>query len=167
MTDEDKDGVELPSKSQLKREAHALQELGAKLTQLSTKQLKQIPVTDAVRDSIAAFHRLPNSHGARKRQLQFIGKVMRDCQYEEVAKALHNLQLGNPAPKRTPPAELWLGRIQQNGYPAIDALVAQHSDADRQKLRQLLRNIEKLPAENRAAATGKLKAYLESVHFNP
>lgn len=75
-----------PSKSQRKRDADALQELGAKLTELTPAALKKCALPEAVLDAIREYQRLPNKHGARNRQMQFIGKVMRDLTDEDIAR---------------------------------------------------------------------------------
>ena len=63
------------SKSQRKREAHALQALGESLVKLNKSALAQIPLTDDLRNAIDEARRL-HQHGALKRQLQYIGKLM-------------------------------------------------------------------------------------------
>ena len=67
-----------PSKSELKRTAHAQQALGERLTRLAIRQLKTLELPEALLEALDEFHRLPKSHLARRRQLQFIGKLMRD-----------------------------------------------------------------------------------------
>ncbi len=75
-----------PSKSQRKRDSSALQELGAKLTELTPVALKKCALPEEVLDAIKEYQRLPNKHGARNRQMQFIGKVMRDMPEEVIAR---------------------------------------------------------------------------------
>lgn len=72
-----------PSKSQLKREATALQDLGEALVKLSSTQLKQVPLSDELLAAVKAAQAMPQ-RGAHKRQLQFIGKVMRRLEEAEV-----------------------------------------------------------------------------------
>jgi ribosome-associated protein len=80
------DAFDKPSKSQRKRDSTALQELGAKLTELTPAALKKCKLPEELLDAIREYQRLPNKHGARRRQLQFIGKTMRDLSEEEVAR---------------------------------------------------------------------------------
>lgn len=75
-----------PSKSQRKRDSAALQELGAKLTELAPAALKKCRLPEELLDAIKEYQRLPNKHGARQRQMQFIGKKMRDLSEEDVAR---------------------------------------------------------------------------------
>jgi len=83
-----------PSKSQRKREATALQALGEQLVKLTATQLKRIPLPE---DLLAAV-RLAQSisqRGGRKRQLQYIGKLMRqldETDIEAISAALTTIQ---------------------------------------------------------------------------
>jgi ribosome-associated protein len=71
VQDEDK-----PSKTQRKREMHELQTLGARLVELNAQQLAEVGVPDALRDAIE-FAQRTTKHEARRRQMQYIGKLMR------------------------------------------------------------------------------------------
>jgi ribosome-associated protein len=64
------------SKSQRKRDAHALQALGTQLVGLSAAHLARLALPDALREAVVAARGL-RSHGARTRQMQYIGKLMR------------------------------------------------------------------------------------------
>ena len=65
-----------PSKSQRKRDAHALQTLGAQLVELSPARLARIALPEALREAVVAAQGM-HQHGARLRQMQYIGKLMR------------------------------------------------------------------------------------------
>jgi ribosome-associated protein len=73
-----------PSKSQLKREATALQDLGAQLVKLTSAQLKQVPLPEELQAAVRAAQAMPQ-RGAHKRQLQYIGKLMRRLDELETA----------------------------------------------------------------------------------
>ncbi len=66
-----------PSKTQRKRDSTALQELGQLLTQANAGTLAKCELPDQVLAAIEAYQALPNKHGAQRRQLQYIGKMMR------------------------------------------------------------------------------------------
>ena len=68
-----------PSKSQRKRDAHALQTLGIQLVALSAAQLARLDLPETLHEAVLAAQRM-RSHGARTRQLQYIGKVMRQLE---------------------------------------------------------------------------------------
>src|ERR687895_594784 len=67
---------ELPSKTQRKREMHELQALGAELTELNDEQLSSMHLPEHLMDAVLDARRM-SKHEARRRQLQFIGKLMR------------------------------------------------------------------------------------------
>ena len=68
-----------PSKSQRKRDAHALQTLGIQLVALSATQLARLDLPEILHEAVLAAQRM-RAHGARTRQLQYIGKVMRQLE---------------------------------------------------------------------------------------
>lgn len=81
-----------PSKSQRKRDATALQKLGENLTQLTPAQLQQIPLPEKLLAAVRAAQAIPQ-RGAHKRQLQYIGKLMRQIDdLEPIQAALHRTQ---------------------------------------------------------------------------
>ncbi len=77
---------EIPkSKTQIKREMEALQDLGKKLLKLSKNQLKKVEMSDTLRDAIAEAERIKH-HEASRRHLQYIGKIMRTEDHEAIAQ---------------------------------------------------------------------------------
>jgi ribosome-associated protein len=76
-----------PSKTQRKKEMHALQDLGERLLELKPEQLQAIPMEESLRDAIIAMHSL-TAHEARRRQQQFIGRLMRDADPAPIREAL-------------------------------------------------------------------------------
>jgi ribosome-associated protein len=68
-----------PSKSQRKRDAHALQALGVQLVALSVAQLARLALPKALHEAVLAAQRM-RSHGARTRQMQYIGTLMRQLE---------------------------------------------------------------------------------------
>lgn len=78
--------LEGPSKSQRKRDATALQDLGAQLVKLTSAQLNRIPLPDDLLAAVRAAQAMPQ-RGAHKRQLQYIGKLMRQINDPEPIRA--------------------------------------------------------------------------------
>jgi ribosome-associated protein len=72
-----------PSRSARKRESHDLRRLGADLVELRPERLAALPLPERLREAIAEARRL-TSFGARRRQVQFIGKLMRQLDDEVV-----------------------------------------------------------------------------------
>ena len=91
-----------PSKSQRKRDAHALQELGVQLVELSPARLARLALPEALHEAVVAAQGM-HQHGARLRQMQYIGKLMRQLD----AAALHTVREAlDPARTGTPRVRL-------------------------------------------------------------
>lgn len=75
-----------PSKSQRKRDSDALQQLGEQLTQATPAVIAKCELPEKLLAAIEEFQALPNKHGAQRRQLQFIGKLMRLLDDETVER---------------------------------------------------------------------------------
>lgn len=75
---------EPPSKSSRKREMTALQELGERLANSTPAFIASCALPQNLVDALQEFARLPHKHGARRRQLQYIGKLMRGLEPETI-----------------------------------------------------------------------------------
>ncbi|MDR2031623.1 MAG: DUF615 domain-containing protein [Azoarcus sp.] len=135
----DSAGEPPPSKSRRKREMHALQELGAQLVALPPEQLKKMPLPEALAKAIAEARRLPRRDEARRRQMQYIGKLMRGVDPEPLRARLDAL--------RGPAAEVArqhrLERLRDDllaDEKTIAEIVREWPQADVQQLRALRRN---------------------------
>ena len=138
------------SKTQLKRDSHAIQDLGKKLAALSAEQLARIPLDEPVLEAIALARRIQNKRSALKRHYQFLGKLLRARDTDPIFAALDELDLeSHQSIQRHHRAESWRDRIVAEGDDAINEFVSQCAPADRQKLRQLWRN------HSRAASDAK------------
>ena len=139
----DIDEIEYVSKSQLKRDSLALQDLGKQLAALPAERLARIPLDAQLREAIDLAHRIRNKRSALKRHFQYIGKLLRARDPEPIRAALAALDLeSQQSIQRHHRAEAWRDRILDEGNGAVDALLAEIPTADRQKLRQLLRNYQ-------------------------
>ena len=90
-----------PSKTQRKRDAHALQALGVQLVALSAAQLARLDLPETLHEAVVAAQRM-RSHGARTRQMQSIGKLMRQLEpgvLSRVRAALETGRAGIPRPQ--------------------------------------------------------------------
>jgi len=141
--EDDLDDEELISKSQLKRDSHALQDLGKKLSSYNAEQLDTIPLDDKLRDAIELAQKLSNKRGALKRHYQFIGKLLRAIDAEPIIKAVDNIEQGHKNNVESfKVLEHWRDQILQVGDSAIQDYCQQHDTGDRQKLRQIWRNYQ-------------------------
>lgn len=81
---------ERPSKSELKRQMHALQALGEQLVELKRDQLARMELPEELRDAVEFAHRI-TSRGARRRHMQYLGKLMRQVDADAVRAALSRI----------------------------------------------------------------------------
>ncbi|RFA29203.1 hypothetical protein CAI21_10565 [Alkalilimnicola ehrlichii] len=149
--DLDNDGLfeEGPSRSQRKREAHALKHLGEQLVTLPNEQLNRLPLSDALLEAIALAKRI-KAHGGRRRQLQLIGKLLRQEDAEPIQTALQQLSNqheGNVVAHHQ--AERWRERLLEEGDTALAEFMSDFPAADAQRLRQLIRAAKKEYAANK------------------
>lgn len=132
-----------PSKTQIKREMKGLQEMGAKLLKLNADQIKQLPLSDEMLAAVAEFRRI-RSHEAQRRHLQYVGKVMRNEDIEAIEKKLALFDTTSDAYNRQfHMIEHWRDRLVAEGDPALNALIEEKPNTDRQMMRQLIRTAQK------------------------
>jgi len=154
--------LELPSKTRLKQDATDLQQLGQKLTSYSSAVLRKLSLNGVVISALEEFNRLPNSHGARRRQLQFIGKLMRDLDYDAVIKSIDDLESGHLRKKKKPSAaKLLCEAILESGDAEINAALEQYPQLSRQTMRQLYREYNRAAETSRDKFKTKLQNYLQ------
>jgi ribosome-associated protein len=95
------------SRTQQKRVAQRLQALGERLVALPEEQLEAVPMPAELAEAIA-MARTMHKHGARRRQLQYIGALMRALDPEPIENALQNLARGDRSEvRRFKQAETW------------------------------------------------------------
>lgn len=150
-----------PSKSELKRQMHALQQIGEELVELPAKRLELIPMSAKLQEGVELARRLKQRE-ARRRQLQYIGKVLRTEDLDAIQDKLDAFRNeGLLSRQQHHFAERWRDRIIDEGAPAIEALLAEHPHFDRQPLRQLqLQAQRERQREAPPAAARKLFRYL-------
>lgn len=149
---------ERPSKSELKRQMNALQELGEALVAEPRDRVKRVPMPEDVRDAILECQTITN-HEGRRRQLQFVGKKMRTLDEAEVALIQKTIDGWKGASKADTAAMHALERRREKllaDDKALTTLLAENQDLDAQHLRTLIRNARKEQAENKPP-----KAYRE------
>jgi ribosome-associated protein len=136
------------SRTQRKHEVEALQTLGRALTELARDQLKRIPMPDDLRNAVLDWHRFPK-HEAQRRQLQYIGRLMRKIDPTPIAEALAHVRGESTAAKaHFHSLERWRERLLTDPD-GLTAWMAEHPASDAQQLRSLIRNA------SREAAQGK------------
>ena len=140
---------ELPvSKSQRKREMHALQALGETLAGLPGEQLARLDLPEVLRDAVAQARAIAQ-HGARRRQLQYIGRLMRDVDADRIRSQLDTIQAGTVRDIAIlHRAERWRERLLSE-EDSLAEFVDSFPSTDVQKLRTLLRNAKREAAQQR------------------
>lgn len=131
------------SKSQVKREMHALQAIGEELVALSPASRERIPLDDELKDALDLADKLSKKHEALRRHIQFIGKLMRTRDLEPIENALALIRNTNQAATRQfHKVENWRDRLLADND-AVTEFITAYPDVDAQQLRQLIRNVKK------------------------
>lgn len=154
----------LPSKTRRKKQMLALQEMGSELMSLNARQLATIPLDLPLAKALEEYKRLPNSNEARRRQLQFIGKLMRRSDHEAIAAALARLREPDRAEiRRGQLIEQWSQRLLEGDEQTISDFLATHPEAERQTLRQLQRRCRQADNDDaRATSRRRLIDYIKT-----
>jgi ribosome-associated protein len=156
---------ELVSKSQRKRDADAAQQLGVDLLNLSVEALKTIELPDNLIKALDDARRI-RTNIALKRQLQYIGKLMRYIDVEPIKKQYLNLTNHYDKDiKDLHRLEKWRDRLLSEGDKALDALLIEAPNADRQHLRQLIRQSAKETKLNKPPKSAReIFKYLKTLY---
>lgn len=136
---------ERPSKSQLKREMHALQALGVDLIELPKDALKRMPMPEALGDAVREARRITD-HEGKRRQVQYVGRVMRSLTEDEIAALRTALDKYRGVNKAETAKLHWIEHTRDELLAHDDAFTAflrEHPGADAQEGRTLIRNARK------------------------
>ena len=160
----DLDDFEEKSKTQVKRELHALQDLGARLATLKPDVLDRLPLSDALRKALgdAPKH---TAHIAKKRHLQYIGKLMRGQDVEAIMVLVDQLDTSTRQyNERFHALERWRDRLVAGNDETLEAFVLDYPETDRQHLRSLVRHAQHEAARNKPpAASRKIFKYIRDL----
>jgi ribosome-associated protein len=127
-----------PSKTQLKQKSQELQDLGVAVSELSAERLAAIEMPDRLREAIETF-RKTRSHEGKRRQMQYVGKLMRSADEEALREAVAAATLGSA--KETlmlHETERWRAELMADDD-ALTRWLQLHPDTDTQQLRSLVR----------------------------
>lgn len=142
------------SKQQQKREAEAAQELGKAMVELPMAQFKvvidKIALPERLHDALLQCRSI-KSREARRRQLQYIGKLMRDIEPEPIQQLLAQLKRsGQVATTQLHRLETWRERLLTEGEEAFQELLSLHPQADAKHIRQLIATAQREAAHKQA-----------------
>lgn len=160
------DGVEIEwvTKTEMKREMVKLDKLANQFLDLTPEQLAQLPLSEHFMADINLAKKIRNSHEGFRRQMQLIGKRLRNSNCDPIYAAIELLNNKHIRVTQT------LHKLEQlrddiitDGDSVIDLLIVKHTDIDRQKLRQLARQANKEAKLNKPAkASRELFKYLRA-----
>lgn len=152
------------SKTQVKRECHDLQDLGEAMSQLEPSALNKIPMDDSLRDAIITLRKIKKG-SALKRQKQYVGKLLRNSDFEPIREAYEKVvNHYREDVKLFHKLENWRDRLLEEGDKALGDLLDEMPQLDRQHLRQLIRQASKEKQQNKPPKSSReIFKYLRSM----
>ncbi|WP_145534148.1 ribosome biogenesis factor YjgA [Yersinia thracica] len=136
------------SKSEIKRDAEALKDLGTELVELGKNALEKIALDEDLLAAVELAQKIKKE--GRRRQIQLIGKMLRARDVEPIQTALDKLKnRHNQQVSLFHKLELLRDRLVEEGDDAIPTVLELYPEADRQQLRSLVRNAQKEKATNK------------------
>ncbi len=136
------------SKTKAKEEVEALQDLGRRLVGVGNDRLKKLDIPESLLDAVLEAKRI-TSHGALRRQMQYIGKLMRDVDTDPIQEMLDELDgISNKANARFHALEKQRDRLLADES-VITELKNHYPDLDVSALRTLRRNALKEQADHK------------------
>ncbi|SNV42598.1 ribosome-associated, YjgA family protein [Pasteurella multocida] len=156
--DQEQEEIIWVSKSEIKRDAEALKKLGEKLVNLTKAKLDKIPLDDKLLEAVELAQRLQKE--AKRRQLQYIGKILRSMDAEPIEEALEKLEnKHNQQQAMLHKLEMLRDQLIVNNN-ALTQLLDEYPQADSQHLRNLIRAAQKEKDQNKPP-----KAYREIFQY--
>jgi len=131
------------SRTQLKKQALVRQKTGEKLVALSDEQLERIELPAILLKAIVEAKAM-KAHGARRRQLQYIGSLMRKIDVVPIEQAIRVIEQGAYDQARAfHRVEAWRDRLVDGDDDLMETILSNHPYANRQRLGQLVRSARK------------------------
>ena len=131
-----------PSKTRLKQASHDLQALGVALVEISEQRLQALAMPERLLDALVQY-RQTRTHEGRRRQMQYIGKIMRGVDVEPLRAAVTQVQLGQTRESLAlHQVERWRAELLADDE-ALTRFASEHPDTDLPHLRNVIRNARK------------------------
>lgn len=161
--DDDESGLG-PSKSQIKRDCLRLTDLGDEILKLKVEDIQSLDMPDELEQAVSIALKIKSRSGL-KRQRQYIGKLLRSMDSDEIETQLRKIQhrhdTNTAAFKRL---EKWRDRLIDNDKTALSEVIAFFPGIDRQYINQLMRSAHQEKQRDRApSAARKLFRYLRQL----
>lgn len=152
--EEEQEEIIWVSKSEIKRDAEELKQLGQKLVALSAANLAKIPLDDSLKDAVLLAQRIQKE--AQRRQVQYIGKLLRNLDTDEIRDALAKIENKHQQQQALlHKLEFVRDELIAMGDARLSELCEEYPQADRQMLRQLIRGAQKELAQGKGAKSYK------------
>lgn len=152
---DDWDESQEKSKSQLKQEMTALQELGESLISLTAKQLASIPLDEALKNAIEEAPGV-TQRSAKKRHRQFIGKLMRHSDVDAIQEAYQRVKDESHLDRRRQQLmEKWRDSLIAGEGNDMSRFIEEYPQCDRQQFRQLIRAAQKEKQANKTSTQAR------------
>ncbi|MFC4701347.1 ribosome biogenesis factor YjgA [Glaciecola siphonariae] len=161
---EEYSATEFTSKTQLKQASEALKKLGLELVGLTKGEREKMPLDDELDSALEVASKINRKKEGFRRQIQLIGKLLRQRDVAPIRLAIDKLRNAHThSVKAFHGLERTRDTLIKEGDDAVQALMAEHPQLDRQKLRQLIRTAKKEASEAKPpAASRELFKYLKS-----
>lgn len=132
-----------PNKTELKREAEALVELGKRLVELDSAALARFDLPAELLKAIDEARTI-RSNSAKKRQFKLIGKILRGMETDELVQWFETSDSAHRGEVNAfHEVERWRDRLIAGGFEAMSEFLSLYPDCDRQRLNQLIRSAAK------------------------
>lgn len=153
-----------PSKSQEKRDCDALQKIGEELLKLTQDELDNMSLPEELDEALRAAKKIQSRSGL-KRQRQYIGKVMRHIDNEEIKTQIEQIKHKHDTNTvQFRKIEQWRDRLLIDDKIALTEIIDTHPEIDRQHINQLIRQAKReLQQEKPPTSSRKLFKYLRDL----
>ena len=144
---------ELKSKTEIKREMHQLQDFAQRLIEMSKHQRSRLPLSDDLKDAMVLADKITNKHEALRRHIRHTAKILLETDLEPIHQAME--VMANKHQQETAKfvrLEALRDDLITQGNTAVESLIADFPNIERQKIKQLIRNAAK---EKKAEKLGK------------
>ncbi len=144
------------SKTTIKKEMTELKQLGDKIVALTDGQFKTIPLDEKLFDAMTLARKI-TKHGGLKRQLQYIGKLMRHIDPEPIRSALEAIESGHKENTQLfHQKEQWRDELLNGGADKLTEFISLYPDTELQPLRQAIRNHKNAKNEAKKVQTARI-----------
>jgi ribosome-associated protein len=156
--------MEEKSRTRLKEEMQDLQRLGESIVKLPLDRINKIEMPEELREAILLARTL-KKHGAMRRQMQYVGTLMRNVDTEPIRSFIDNIKIGSKDESRTfNKLEKWRDDLVNGKAGIMDCVLNELPGVDRQHIRQLVRNaVKEKEKEQPPKASRALFRYLKEL----